>query len=92
MRRVIVRDTPEGRRYACRCCGYLTLMEQPDNTFEICPVCRWNDDGLQFEDPDRTGGANTVSLNQARSNFRRFRVSDLSKQGHGRPPRTVERP
>ena len=26
-------------RYACPCCGYLTLPEEPPGTFDICPVC-----------------------------------------------------
>jgi rubredoxin len=39
-------------RYACSCCGYLTLDEQPPGTFDICPVCWWEDDPVQFDDPD----------------------------------------
>lgn len=55
--------------YPCPCCGFLTIGEQPPGTFEICPVCDWEDDNVQFEDPDYAGGANKVSLNQARRNF-----------------------
>ncbi|MFN3326555.1 MAG: CPCC family cysteine-rich protein [Bryobacteraceae bacterium] len=58
--------------YPCPCCGYLTIGEQPPGTFEICAVCGWEDDNVQFEDPNYAGGANKVSLNQARQNFATF--------------------
>ena len=34
-------------------------------SYEICPVCGWEDDRVQREDPDFAGGANTMSLNEA---------------------------
>lgn len=55
--------------YKCPCCGYLTLSEEPPGTFEICPVCNWEDDNVQFKEPNLTGGANRVSLNEAKKNF-----------------------
>lgn len=58
--------------FPCPCCGYLTIGEEPPGTFEICPVCFWEDDNVQFEDPSYAGGANSVSLNQARENFKLF--------------------
>lgn len=33
--------------------------------YEICPVCGWEDDKIQRQDPDFVGGANKLSLNQA---------------------------
>jgi hypothetical protein len=62
--------------HACPCCGSLTLAEPPPGTFEICPVCRWEDDNVQFDDVDYAGAANAVSLRQAQDNFRAFGVSD----------------
>jgi hypothetical protein len=59
-------------RYPCPCCGYLTLGEKPPGTFEICDVCNWEDDNVQFADPFFEGGANAESLVQARANFRSF--------------------
>lgn len=26
-------------KFQCRCCGYYTLAQARENTFEICPVC-----------------------------------------------------
>jgi hypothetical protein len=34
--------------------------------FETCPICHWQDDGLQRTEPDLAGGANKLSLNQYR--------------------------
>ena len=58
--------------YPCPCCGFLTLGEQPPGTFEICPVCNWEDDYVQAADPSLEGGANEVSLEQAQRNFGKF--------------------
>ena len=80
------------RRFPCPCCGYLTLEEQPPGTFDICKVCRWEDDNVQFRDPDYAGGANVVSLNEARRNFRVYRVSDLRFKSRVREPLPEEQP
>ncbi len=87
-----VRDTPLGRRYARTCCGYLTLDEAPTGTYDICKVCFWEDDGVQFRDPDYEGGANKVSLHQARQNFREHGVSETRFKPYVRPPLPAEHP
>ena len=40
-----------------------------DSAFEICPVCGWQDDDIQNADPDFAGGANEMSLNQAKDAY-----------------------
>lgn len=55
--------------FTCPCCGYKTLKEEPPGTFDICPVCFWEDDNIQLSDPDYEGGANGVSLRKAQRNF-----------------------
>jgi len=57
-------------RFACPCCGFLTLKEEPPGTFAICPVCYWEDDDVQFSDPSYSGGANGISLEAARINYK----------------------
>ena len=79
-------------RFACPCCGYLTLDEEPPGTFEICSVCFWEDDNVQFEDADFRGGANVVSLNEARNNFLAFGASQEQFRNNARPPRPDEQP
>ena len=60
------------KKYPCPCCGERTLLEKPPGSFDICPVCGWEDDKVQFESRDFRGGANSVSLREAQENFRRF--------------------
>lgn len=63
------RDTESGRRYACPCCGQLTLAKPPTGTYAICQVCGWEDEPVQFHNLDYRGGANTESLREARENY-----------------------
>jgi cysteine-rich CPCC protein len=75
--------------YACACCGYPTLTEKPPATYEICPVCFWEDDSVR--DPALAGGANGVSLNDARANFGAFGACDERCRASVRPPTALER-
>ena len=45
----------------CPVCGMCVLER-----FEICDNCDWQNDLYQLEHPDRGGGANKISLNEAR--------------------------
>lgn len=56
--------------YSCPCCGESTLPERPPGTFEICSICNWEDDLVQFNDIDYRGGANKISLREARAAYR----------------------
>ncbi|WP_096212759.1 CPCC family cysteine-rich protein [Streptomyces sp. 2323.1] len=38
-------------------------------SYEICPVCFWEDDGVQFRWATITGGANKVSLIEAQRSY-----------------------
>ena len=51
----------------CPVCGQYSFTEPHD----ICPVCGWEDDRVQLRDPDFAGGANEMSLNEAREAYRR---------------------
>ena len=73
-------------KYTCSCCGYKTLDEKPPGTYDICPICFWEDDAVQFDDPDYEGGANEVSLRQAQKNFVEFGACDRKALSHVRSP------
>ncbi|UWV47189.1 CPCC family cysteine-rich protein [Acetivibrio thermocellus] len=60
------------KKYPCPCCGYKTFISPPPNTFDICPVCYWEDDGVQYAKPDYANGANKISLNEAKANFVKY--------------------
>ncbi len=62
--------------YPCPCCGELTMHEQRRGSFEICLVCGWEDDRLQWKDENEGQGANRVSLKEARENYKKYGVSD----------------
>ncbi len=57
-------------KFKCPCCGYYTLGEE--GVYDVCPVCFWEDDASQTRDPDMAGGANKVSLSQARENYLKY--------------------
>jgi hypothetical protein len=69
VQRLAQRDTPIGPRVLCRCCGFLTLAEY--GGYEICPVCRWEDDPTTIFEPGERGGPgpNHLSLTEGRRNF-----------------------
>ncbi|WP_420547618.1 CPCC family cysteine-rich protein [Curvivirga sp.] len=79
------------QKYQCLCCGYRTLDEPATGNYDICPVCFWEDDPIQASDPDYKGGANQVSLIQARSNYSVFGASDKDLLEHVRPPMEHEK-
>jgi hypothetical protein len=54
---------------ACPCCGAKTIAEVGE--YEICDVCDWEDDPMQRENPDDALGANTMSLNQYRAEWKK---------------------
>jgi len=58
------------KKHVCPCCKEFTLSEEPPGTFEICTVCGWEDDNIQFENPNYKGGANIMSLNEAQEAYR----------------------
>ena len=81
-------QTPSVR---CLCCGSLTLSAQ--GTFELCPVCWWQDDGQDEGDADvvRGGPNGLLSLTAARTNFRSCGASDPCFQSHVRAALPAER-
>lgn len=71
-------------RYPCPCCGHRVLDAMP-GSYEICPVCFWEDDGVQFRWPTMDGGANKVSLIEAQLNYQDFGACDQHGKQYVRP-------
>ena len=57
------------KKFKCPCCANHTLSEEPPGTYEICSLCHWEDDNVQYSNPDYKGGANKMSLNEAKKAF-----------------------
>lgn len=51
----------------CPVCGKYKFREEGD--YDICPVCDWENDGLQLANPDEDGGANELSLNEYKKEY-----------------------
>lgn len=72
--------------HTCPCCGYKTLENEPPGTYEICKICFWEDDAVQFEDPHYARGANHVSLIEAQRNFADFGACEKEMLKYVRKP------
>lgn len=59
------------KSYPCPCCGFLTLSSSI-GSHEICPVCYWEDDLIQSKEPTCAGGANNISLESAKENYKKY--------------------
>jgi hypothetical protein len=79
-------------KWPCPCCGYYTMTLPPGGTFEVCPVCDWEDDDVQFRDPAYAGGANAESLNEAREAFEKLVARGLIRTSSCREPTADEGP
>lgn len=78
--------------YPCACCGFLTMDEPEQGSFDICAVCFWQDDEVQFNNVNYRGGANDESLSEARDNYKKFGVYSLQFLKMVRPPQANEIP
>ena len=74
------------KKFQCPCCGYFTLESSEVGSYDICPVCYWEYDNIQNCEPNYEGGANEISLNQAKENFKKIGVSDKRFSNYVRPP------
>ena len=63
-----IRYLEEKEELRCPCCGKYYFSQK--RSYEICPVCGWEDDPVQREDPDFPGGANAESLKEAQEKYR----------------------
>ncbi|MEJ8642653.1 CPCC family cysteine-rich protein [Streptomyces sp. MS1.HAVA.3] len=72
-------------RFPCPCCGHRVLDAMP-GSHEICPVCFWEDDLIQFRWPTMDGGANKISLIEAQRNYQDFGAGDQHGRQYVRPP------
>ena len=53
------------KTYKCPICGSEAELEE----WDVCEVCGWEMDLIQYREPDLAGGANHMSVNQAREAY-----------------------
>ena len=63
------------KKYTCPCCGY-KVFDNPPGSFEICPICYWEDEAMQLRYPKEVG-ANKFSLVESQINFEKDGVSNI---------------
>ena len=56
-----------------------SLDEPAPGTYDICAVCGWENDLVQFDDPDFRGGANRESLREAQAQWLQSREASVVK-------------
>ena len=54
--------------FKCPVCGQYVFKSGP-GSYEICPICGWEDDKAQYEDPTLAGGANHLSLKEYKKQY-----------------------
>lgn len=79
-------------KYPCACCGFLTRSEPSNGDYDICSVCFWEDDPVQNDNPEFSCGANAVSLNKARINFKKYGAMEARFVKNVRAPYESEYP
>lgn len=67
-----VLDYVGNRENLCPCCGQYQFESVKRGSYDICPICFWEDAPYSFEEPNAICSCNGVSLNQARRNFAEF--------------------
>ena len=67
---------------ACPSCGFRTIGEDFYGTYEICPVCGWEDDAVQLANPCSGGGANRESLAQCQGGSATWNKEEMKKFEH----------
>jgi Cysteine-rich CPCC len=71
--------------HPCPCCGYKTLPSRGD--YHLCPVCRWEDEGVE---PWELSGPNGRTLVEAQQDFLTQRLPSRLRPGKVRAPRRGE--
>jgi formate/nitrite transporter FocA (FNT family) len=85
----LLKKKDEPKKYKCPCCGHFTF-EKKERAYDICPVCFWEDDPEQFNNPMMPNGANHVCLATARINYRHFAACDPEMKKYVRGPKKDE--
>lgn len=56
----------------CPCCGNRTLDPYNRGYYDICPVCFWEDESAENDNPEKASEVNHISLIETRKNFNKY--------------------
>lgn len=71
----------DGEECPCPACGFYSSGQGFFGSYSVCPICNWEDDGVQLANPACGGGANKDSLIDAQ--VRVMKSLPLEVQEHG---------
>lgn len=72
--------------YPCPACGF-QVFDSPPGSYDICPVCGWEDDDVQLRYPLMGGGANKRCLAEQQSeNLKSLPLTMTAHQQYRRDP------
>lgn len=74
--------------YPCPCCGFKVFIGR--GCYDICPICFWEDELSQEEDPYTCDGVNKVSLYNAQRNYLKFGACEYGFVDKVRNPNNLE--
>ncbi|MDT0124681.1 CPCC family cysteine-rich protein [Paenibacillus sp. RRE4] len=80
------------KRLQCPCCYNFTIEAEEEVIVDICDVCFWQFDSVAHSNPQINIGANHITLNQARENYKKFGVCKPQFKNMVRKPLQEELP
>lgn len=72
----LIANAPDSVPHKCPVCGKYEF--ECENSFDICPYCGWEDDGIQTAEPNYSGGANHLCLNDYKKQYQEIIKKDSS--------------
>jgi hypothetical protein len=75
--------------YTCPCCSYRVFADAP-GSYDICPICFWEDDIVQLAFPGLAGGANKCSLFEGQQNFEKIGACEERIKAYVRPAKDTD--
>lgn len=73
------------KRYTCPCCGYFSF-NHPPGSYDICPICLWEDDEVQLRQEWWDQGGANPPLRLCQANYVKFGVCKPQLASCVRPP------
>jgi len=82
------------KKYQCPCCEFYTLEHDGGEgpLFEICKVCFWQYDPVMHDKHSMAGGANVISLDEAKINYQKYGAAEQRFINYVRKPKDYEIP